>query len=798
MRVILRLLAVPVIVAFACSTLAPATEYFLSPDGDDNGPGTMHKPWRSLEKANRSLQPGDAAILLEGEYTGVIRPLRGGRSPQAPVVYRSRNRRGAVLRGENDTPVVVDLKEKRFVEIEGFRILPTRGGFGRMEQCEHVAIRDCHMEGSTRVYCPLVFDRCHHVALQGNTLARHLNLADGMRIHGDMCQMVDCQNLLVEGNDFSKIGHCPLRIWRNAAFVVIRGNVFHNGWGRNFELFNVRRCLFEENVITDAFDGAGSADPDAKVFLVDGIFRRNLVCDNWDSPLCSNSYHQEGETWLDLNRTRIYQNVFANNLTQVWRISSHDPPNARRHIFGNVMANNVFYHNDYEGDFDTATMANRTGEGFTFLSNLFCGDRPGESGVRISDASLSRCLGGNRFSGDALNHQMPDRSRGNVDAEPGFVSFADRCFALRPESPCVDAGAPLTHAVDNGQGTTLRVGDARWFFDGFAVEGQQGDLVMIGRSRQLARVVRAEVERDLLHLDRDLAWKKDDPVSLPYAGSAPDLGAEELGDGGVLAVVPRAEPALAAPGRPVRFSALITGATGDVTLKWDFGDGTAGEGLQATHAYNGPGDYCVRLRCSDRSGAAKSRAFLVRVAAAASADEPLLVVDFEKDSAEQWAYLWNCTRKRNTGFERVPRDSGGHCLRIYATDDRSILSCDVKPKGWQLDRHPVVRFDYCIAPGTPVGVWLSTWASDRYGSGRIGVGGTPVHLARRKGESAAVELVDDGAWHAATIDARLIREVVPGARVLYSFEFYTEGDARRGQEFRFDNFTVLPEGKPRP
>jgi hypothetical protein len=56
------------------TALAAGTTYYVSPSGNDRGPGTSpERPWRSLDRVNRqAYQPGDR-ILLEGGQT-----LRGG------------------------------------------------------------------------------------------------------------------------------------------------------------------------------------------------------------------------------------------------------------------------------------------------------------------------------------------------------------------------------------------------------------------------------------------------------------------------------------------------------------------------------------------------------------------------------------------------------------------------------------------------------------------------------------------------------------------------------------------------
>jgi hypothetical protein len=207
------------------------------------------------------------------------------------------------------------------------------------------------------------------------------------------------------------------------------------------------------------------------------------------------------------------------------------------------------------------------------------------------------------YSADELNRELPSRCQNNVDADPRFQSLQDRCFALAEDSPARDAGRFLTKAVRGGSGKELRVADARCFYDGFGIEGERGDLVVVGKAKALARVLKADLEANTLTLDRELRWQEGDPVNLPYAGSAPDIGAFEHGDTGVLVVLPRGEPALVGPGQTVALAAMVKGAQGGVTLAWDLGDETSSSETAFRHVYRNAEDYVVRLRCTDASGA---------------------------------------------------------------------------------------------------------------------------------------------------------------------------------------------------
>ena len=97
-------------------------------------------------------------------------------------------------------------------------------------------------------------------------------------------------------------------------------------------------------------------------------------------------------------------------------------------------------------------------------------------------------------------------------------------FDLAPQSPAINAGCPLTHAVQNGSGSTLIVKDARFFFDGYGVT--KGDFIAVGTNRPV-RIKQVNYITNELRLAKPISWEIGDHVSKPFAGTAPDIGARE-------------------------------------------------------------------------------------------------------------------------------------------------------------------------------------------------------------------------------------------------------------------------------
>jgi hypothetical protein len=109
--------------------------YYLSPAGDDLGPGTQQQPWRSPGKACRRISVGDTLIFLPGRYrlrdygSDILRPPSGRQG--APITIKGANGKSrAVLCGGDNLGMAIDLAGTRHVRIENIEITsdPEAGG----------------------------------------------------------------------------------------------------------------------------------------------------------------------------------------------------------------------------------------------------------------------------------------------------------------------------------------------------------------------------------------------------------------------------------------------------------------------------------------------------------------------------------------------------------------------------------------------------------------------------------------------------------------------------------------------
>ncbi|MBN1670828.1 MAG: right-handed parallel beta-helix repeat-containing protein [Kiritimatiellae bacterium] len=727
-----RFFACVVVVVLAAPLLFAAT-YYLSPDGDDGAPGDRARPWQTIEHVNKTVAAGDTVVFRPGDHPGTLAPENDG-EPGAPLTFRSEPPLKARLRGGK---VVIDLNEKRHIVLDGLFVEPRAGKFMNAVACSHLTIQNCRFERSRGGWSGLALKQCEDVRFLKSVCHKNLQPnAQAVHSPGHAFDADRCKRLIIEDSLIAKGGHGGASITVTED-LVIRRSILAGGWGRPLSIYRYcRNVLFEENVITDAFDSGGSAGPGCAMTPSECIWRRNLVVHNWGRPLGHGIWKKGEKPVSELKHNRFYHNTIAWNLDGALNVITFNPEYAD--VFEDcTWKNNIFYYNDFAGCFATFSICNVRPRRL-FVHNAILGDAPGRQVVAVFDADSKTWTHHTLPEAEAA---YPDMLAGNRELAPRFVDARQDDFRLAPGSPCIDAAAPLARAMQGGKGREIAVDDARWFYDGFGIDGERGDLIFVGPGKTAARVVRADRGKNVLTLDRDLSWAKDDPVSLPYAGEAPDLGAMEHGA--------EQEP-------------------------W-FRRVTIPEGAHWTPS----ADPHAPLLTSDfESGSIEQWGML-------------------------WNIDRKTNTKHARADDTAA--GGTYCLRTYAAGNKATLAVDVVPWLWEIDKHPVVRFAYRIPVGVPVGIWLRTFAIQEplgpWGRSRVCIGGSTAVLDKIDSPVEDYRLIDDDTWHSITIDARLIRKVYPGLKYLRAFDFRNAsgksgGLGKEGDQFWFDDFAILPEDHP--
>lgn len=112
------------------SVLPPSTGtvYYVSTSGSDSNPGTLAAPWRTVQKALNTLQPGQRALVRAGTYPANLRLTRAGTS-SAPITVEAYPGERPILAPDGSHPLEV-ASSGAYFRLRGFIVERAPGTSG--------------------------------------------------------------------------------------------------------------------------------------------------------------------------------------------------------------------------------------------------------------------------------------------------------------------------------------------------------------------------------------------------------------------------------------------------------------------------------------------------------------------------------------------------------------------------------------------------------------------------------------------------------------------------------------------
>ncbi|MDA3960274.1 MAG: right-handed parallel beta-helix repeat-containing protein [Planctomycetota bacterium] len=301
----------------------PGHIYYVHPDGDDAGPGSEQRPWRSLDRiADQDLRPGDRVQLAAGaSFHGSLQlGPRLCASPQHPVVICGAADAPARIIAPRDAPALavrdaggIELRHLEFIgpgatsgEHPGVAISASQRGC----RYRHVLIADCQVHGFRKggvVVWSEAEDagfedlRCERVACHDNGQAgidiSGLRRADGPHSHRRVA-VVDCRCWHNHGDTRRRDNHTGSGIVVGGVDggLVEYSSAWANGsanssdvggpvgiWAWDSRAVTIQYCISHHNRTGSSKDGGG--------FDLDGGCEECVVQFNL-------SYHNDGAGYL--------------------------------------------------------------------------------------------------------------------------------------------------------------------------------------------------------------------------------------------------------------------------------------------------------------------------------------------------------------------------------------------------------------------------------------------------------------------------------------------------------------------
>jgi PKD repeat protein len=234
---------IAILVSGSTPTQTDGRNYFVSPTGSDSNPGTEEAPFKTIQKAADLVKPGDTVLVDDGIYTyggtsecfgKVIVCIHKGGAPDNWIVFRSKNKWGAKIDGENGIAAT---------------------GFGFSLNAGYVRIQDFEIRGLANKDGAASGVTLYNGGSNTQIIGNHIH--DNGRVctdtqNGQNGIFIKEKNVLVEGNLIHDIGRFApgqqgcrpsSNFWQNHDHgiyhdagdnVTIRNNILYNfkhGWG---------------------------------------------------------------------------------------------------------------------------------------------------------------------------------------------------------------------------------------------------------------------------------------------------------------------------------------------------------------------------------------------------------------------------------------------------------------------------------------------------------------------------------------------------------------------------------------
>jgi parallel beta-helix repeat protein len=438
--------------------------------------------YRTLATALAAAQPGDTVHVRGGMWSERLVAPRSGTAAQ-PITIIAQAGETPVLSGLAD--VAISLAGVSYIVIDGIGV-DNSLGWARIDNSSYNVLRNLRLSRATAA------GTTGGVKFANNSSYNKLldsTLSDG----NDSLTIQQSDHNLVAGNTITEARHSIFSV-RCGNFNVLRNNTFTN----------------TQQKIGEIYDCEGTSD--APVML--DATKHNLVDNNrfTYTAASSRNYDYNGIQYAG-QQGIVRRNAFHDN--QGGGVNFTVYSDEALYNYGNRVYNNTFFNNRCNG-----LAASTAGTSARYTNN------------RVRNNLLYRntdCAGGASQTDIGNTGAVILDSNAVLTTAPPFVNEAARDLHLQPGSSLVDTGAFATTVVTAGSGTAMQVADVGWFYDGFMIPGETGDLVQLDGQSQTARIVSINYATSTLTLDRSLSWSTGQGLHLAFGGTRPDPGAFESG-----------------------------------------------------------------------------------------------------------------------------------------------------------------------------------------------------------------------------------------------------------------------------
>lgn len=215
--------------------LVMARSYYVSTSGNDSWPGTMEKPFASLNFPANRLKPGSSVIVLAGTYAGPVKIDVSGTAAE-PIIFSVAKDAKVIIDGSKTAPVTdLVVISGNHVVFEGFEVSNSQGSGITVWGTQHVTVRRNTVYGSLKSGIWVGHER-RGVSQE--------NLVEDNVVYGNVME-----NKL---RDMERHWASGIEISASDASVVRRNRTYKN-YGEGISVMSSIDGLVEENLFYDNY-----------------------------------------------------------------------------------------------------------------------------------------------------------------------------------------------------------------------------------------------------------------------------------------------------------------------------------------------------------------------------------------------------------------------------------------------------------------------------------------------------------------------------------------------------------------
>jgi parallel beta-helix repeat protein len=550
------------------ATPAPGSRYiYVSMNGNDAYSGTKTLPFQTISKAANAARPGDVVLIQAGTYYENVRPLQSG-EPDKYITYQNEGDGEVIIDAQDGQRAgCIEINDKSYLQFVGLTVRgansyetwPRAGisitdgadhiildnitaydnfvgimAYGRENPVSFITVKNSKTFGPGNIgnihYGIFFYKKVYNSWVINNHVAYTApeDQSYGIEVSTDFpgVQTNGARRIVITGNEVDHNETEGIHTW-NAVGVLIGSNYLHDNGATGIQIEDgsenivIENNLSENNAQKYEFEAGAWVDGSKNVVVRNNVLRSNkvgLLITVSDRVIVHDNYlysNDRGAQNLD-NAAGLIVEYSVKNISVTHNTFYKNGASGAQHaavnfgLFHPTCSDITFKNNIVAESVNVLDLFQDSCSGFVSDFNNFFNTRPLSVAWNQSQIDWSAYL---KMSGQDA-HSLTDA--------PLFVDPTTYNFSLQPGSPLIGAGAILARTTNAGQGNTVSVTDAGYFSDGFGIGN--GDAITIGGT--VVNILAIDYANNSITVDRVIRWGKNDPVSFPFAGIAPDMGAD--------------------------------------------------------------------------------------------------------------------------------------------------------------------------------------------------------------------------------------------------------------------------------